>query len=175
MTSPTSGAFRRGVRIGVDVGSVRVGVARTDPDGVLAVPVATLARPRAAAAPRTDLEGLVALVAELEPLEVVVGLPVALDGTEGPAAVAVRAYAADLAAALRGAGNPVGVRLVDERMTTAAATRGLRAAGRDARSGRDVVDQAAAVIIVQDALDAERSTGRPPGELLSDDPGRIRP
>ena len=75
----------------------------------------------------------------------------------------------DLAAVLRGRGNPVPVRLVDERMSTAEAARGLREAGRTTRTSRAVVDQAAAVIIVQHALDAERSTGRPPGTLV--DPG----
>jgi putative Holliday junction resolvase len=154
------------VRIGVDVGSVRVGVARTDPDGMLAVPVATLTRPKAVAAARSDLLALVDLVAEYDPLEVVVGLPLALDGTEGLAADAVRAYCSDLRAALDRRGLDVAVRLVDERLSTAAATRGLQAAGRDARSGRAVVDQAAAVIIVQHALDSERSTGTPPGILL---------
>jgi putative Holliday junction resolvase len=166
----TAEGFRRGIRIGIDVGSVRVGVARTDPDGVLAVPVATLARPKAVAAPRTDLTGLADLVAEYEPLEVVVGLPLALDGTEGPAAQAVRAYVADLTRVLAERGNRVPVRLVDERMSTAQATRGLQAAGRDSRTGRAVVDQAAAVIIVQSALDAERATGAPPGALI--DPGQ---
>jgi putative holliday junction resolvase len=161
--------FRRGVRIGVDVGSVRVGVARTDPDGMLAVPVATLTRPKAVAAARSDLLALVDLVAEYDPLEVVVGLPLALDGTEGAASEAVRVYAADLRAALSSRGLEVGIRLVDERMSTMAATRGLQAAGRDARSSRAVVDQAAAVIIVQHALDSERTTGTPPGILLEHD------
>ena len=165
MSSPTEAGFRRGIRIGVDVGSVRVGVSRTDPDGLLAVPVATLARPKAVAAPRTDLEGVADLVGEYEPLEVVVGLPVTLEGTEGPATGAVRAWVADLHRVLARRGTPVPVRLVDERMTTAAVTKGLRAAGRDARSSRAVVDQAAAVMIVQHALDAERATGAPPGTL----------
>jgi putative holliday junction resolvase len=168
VTSPTTDGFRRGIRIGVDVGSVRIGVARTDPDGVLAVPVTTLARPRGAAA-RDDLRSLADLVEEYDALEVVVGLPVGLDGTEGPAAASVRSYAADLVGALRARGNGTAVRLVDERMTTAEATRGLQAAGRDSRTGRAVIDQAAAVIIVQHALDAERSTGRPPGTLLLDE------
>jgi len=158
--------FRRGVRIGVDVGSVRVGVARSDPDGMLAVPVATLRRPAAKAAARSDLIALVDLVAEYEPLELVVGLPIGLDGTEGPAAAAVRVYAADLVGMLRARGLGVPVRLIDERMTTAEATRGLQAAGRDSRSGRSVIDQAAAVIIVQHALDSERGTGTPPGTVL---------
>ena len=164
--SPTEPAgIRRGIRIGIDVGSVRVGVARTDPDGLLAVPVATLTRPAAKAA-RSDLLALVDLVAEYEPLEVVVGLPIALDGTEGLAAAAVRVYAGDLLGMRRARGVGVPVRLIDERMTTAEATRGLQAAGRDSRSGRSVIDQAAAVIIVQHALDSERATGTPPGTLL---------
>ena len=172
MIPTTPLGFRRGIRIGVDVGSVRVGVARTDPDGTLAVPVATLTRPSARSAPRSDLLALVDLVAEYEPIEVVVGLPLALDGTERQAAAAARAYAGDLAGVLRERGLGVPVRLLDERMTTAEATRGLQAAGRDSRSGRLVVDQAAAVIIVQHALDSERATGTPPGTLLtpSEDP-----
>jgi len=167
VTGAADAGFRRGVRIGVDVGSVRVGVARSDPDGILAVPVATLARPKAAAAPRTDLEGVADLVAEYEPLEVLVGLPIALDGTEGLAAQAVRAWVGELVALLGNRGTPLPVRLVDERLTTASAARGLRAAGRDARTSRAVVDQAAAVIIVQESLDVERSTGTPPGALYA--------
>jgi putative Holliday junction resolvase len=171
VTDAGTGGFRRGIRLGVDVGTVRVGVARSDPDGVLAVPVSTVARPPRGR--RTDLEEIAALVAEYEPLEVVVGLPVTLDGIEGPAAEAVRGYVTDLAAVLLGRGNPVPLRLVDERMSTAEATRGLREAGRTSRTSRAVVDQAAAVIIVQHALDAERSTGHPPGTLV--DPGLADP
>jgi putative Holliday junction resolvase len=142
-------------------------VARTDPDGLLAVPVATLPRPKAVAAARSDLTALGDLVAEHEPLEVVVGLPLGLDGTEGAAAEAARSYAADLQRHLRSRGIDVAIRLLDERLSTAEATRGLQAAGRDARSGRGVVDQAAAVIIVQHALDSERATGTPAGTLLT--------
>lgn len=166
MIPATSGEFRRGVRIGIDVGSVRVGVARTDPDGVLAVPVTTLHRPRPVAAARTDLAALADLVAEHEPLELVVGLPLTLAGAAGPAVAAVRAYVQELAAVLADRRTPVPVRLVDERLTTAAAAKGLRSAGRDTRRSRAVIDQSAAVIIVQDAVDAERRTGTPPGELV---------
>ena len=107
MSSTTPGEFRRGIRIGIDVGSVRVGVARTDPEGTLAVPVATLARPKAVAAPRTDLTGIADLVEEYEPLELVVGLPLTLDGLEGPAAIAVRARASGSSAAFRCETKPV--------------------------------------------------------------------
>ena len=168
MSSPVSGEFRRGIRLGIDVGSVRVGIARSDPDGILAVPVTTVQRPKFGQ--RTDLAEIVDLVTEYEPLELVVGLPVALDGNEGLAAESVRSYVVDLASALRQRGNLVPVRLVDERMTTAQATRGLQEAGRTSRSGRSVVDQAAAVIIVQHALDTERATGAPAGVLVQEGP-----
>ena len=158
--------FRRGIRIGIDVGSVRVGVARTDPDGLLAVPVTTVTRPKAVAAGRTDLEALADLVAEYEPVEVVVGLPLGLDGQEGAAAALARAYADELAGVLAGRGLSAPLRLVDERLSTAEAARGMRDAGRNSREGRNVVDQAAAVIIVQHAVDAEKATGTPPGTLI---------
>jgi putative holliday junction resolvase len=149
-----------GVRVGVDVGSVRVGVAVSDPSALLATPVATLARDETDAA--TDIEQISALVEERAAALVVVGLPRTLAGTEGAAAQAARTYAGRLAVRIA----PVPVRLVDERHTTVDAHRSLRASGVDGRRQRAVVDQAAAVLILQAALDAERSSGRPPGELV---------
>ena len=154
--------FRRGIRIGLDVGSVRVGVARTDPDGILAVPVKTLKRQ----ASKQDLAELASLIADYEPLEVVMGLPVGLNGQPGHAVDAALSYAYDLHNRLVGNQLQVPIRLIDERMSTMQATRQLQAAGRDARQGRNVIDQAAAVIIVQQAVDQERATGLPPGQLL---------
>ena len=147
--------MRPGVRVGVDVGSVRVGVAACDPAGLIATPVSTLSRGKG------DLEALAALVAEREAVEVVVGLPTSLSGLAGPAAAAAEAYAGALAARVR-----VPVRLVDERFSTVGAQRDLRASGVDTRRGRSVIDQAAAVIILQGALDAERSSGLAPGRLV---------
>ena len=149
------------MRVGVDVGSVRVGVSTCDPAGILATPVQTLHRGRG------DLTALVELVAEREAVEVVVGLPTSLSGRPGPAAATAQAYAEQLAGRV-----PVPVRMVDERFSTSAAQRGLHASGVDTRKGRRVLDQAAAVIILQSALDAERSTGSAPGRLinLSPDP-----
>lgn len=149
--------MRPGVRLGVDVGTVRVGVAISDAGGTLAVPLQVLARDRRGEA---DLTGLVTLVSERGAVEVVVGLPRTLGGRRGAAEAAVRAYAAALAQRL----HPLPVRLVDERLSTVTATRSLRAAGVDGRRARGVVDAAAAAVILQAALDAERSTGRPPGE-----------
>jgi putative holliday junction resolvase len=148
-------SVRPGVRIGVDVGSVRVGVAACDPAGLIATPVSTLRRGKG------DLDALAALVAEREAVEVLVGLPTSLSGRAGPAAAAAEAYAGALAARV-----PVPVRLVDERFSTVGAQRDLRASGVDTRRGRSVIDQAAAVIILQGALDAERSSGLAPGRLV---------
>ena len=150
--------MRPGVRIGVDVGSVRIGVARTDPSGLLAVPVETVPRGEG------DLERIADLVVEHGALEVVVGLPLSMSGRAGPAAV----VAQDFATALVPVVSPVPVRLVDERLSTVSATRDLRAAGRSARTSRAVVDQAAAVVIVQYAVDTERASGVAPGTLVQE-------
>jgi putative Holliday junction resolvase len=157
--------MRRGVRLGIDVGTVRIGVASCDRDGLLATPVETVkAEPRSAGMSR-----IAALVAEYQAIEVVVGLPRSLSGGEGPAAAKIRAYAAGLARRL----HPVPLRLVDERLSTVSATRGLRASGVGSAKGRAVVDQAAAVVILQDALDTERMSGRPPGAMVQvEDAGR---
>jgi putative Holliday junction resolvase len=138
------------------VGSVRVGVATCDPEAVLATPMETV--------PRGDgeLDRLAVIVAEQAAVEVVVGLPVSLSGQEGRAAAAAR----DFARALAGRVAPCPVRLVDERLSTVAATRGMRESGISARRGRSAVDQAAAVVILQGALDAERGSGQPPGEIV---------
>jgi len=148
--------LRPGVRIGVDVGSVRIGVARTDPAAILAVPVETVPRGDA------DLARIAEIVAEQDAVEVVVGLPLGMSGRPGPAAAAARAFAG----ALAGVVAPVPVRLVDERLSTVAATRAMRAAGRSDKSSRRVVDQAAAVEIVQYAVDTERATGHAPGLVV---------
>ena len=152
-------AMRPGVRLAVDVGSVRVGVAASDPTGTLASPVTVL---------RRDIRGgrdvleLVELTREREAIEVVVGLPRSLRNAEGAAAGAAREYANQLARAVA----PVPVRLLDERLTTVEAARGLRAAGRDSKSARGVVDAAAAVVLLQSALDTERRTESPAGEIV---------
>jgi putative Holliday junction resolvase len=133
----------------VDVGSVRVGVAASDPDGVLASPIAVLQRD---AKRGTDLAELARLAAEREAVEIVVGLPRSLSGAEGPAAKIAREYASSLAQRVA----PVSVRLVDERLSTVEASRGLQQAGVRAREGRKVIDAAAATVILQRALDSER-------------------
>jgi putative Holliday junction resolvase len=151
--------MRLGVRVGVDVGAVRVGVAASDPNGVLASPVVVLRRrPRLG----SDLDALAGIVSERQAIEVVIGLPRSLRDAEGAAAGAARGYARALAARVA----PVPVRLVDERLSTVQAQRAMHAAGRDTRSSRASIDSAAAVVILQSALDTERNAGAPPGELV---------
>ena len=148
------GDLRPGVRLAIDVGLARIGVAASDPGGLLGSPLATVARGRG------DLAELARLTAEREAIEVIVGLPTGLSGREGKSAADARSFAAALAARIA----PVPVRLVDERFTTVLAHDALRQGGRDSRARRPVVDQAAAALLLQGALDTERSTGRPAGE-----------
>ncbi len=150
--------MRRGRRLAIDVGDARIGVASCDPDGILATPVETVPGRDVPAAHRR----LKQLVDEYEPIEVVVGLPRSLKGGEGPAAVKVRAFTQKLAGEIA----PVPVRLVDERMTTVTASHSLRASGVRSKKGRSVIDQAAAVIILQQALESERVSGKAPGETV---------
>lgn len=152
--------LRPGVRIGVDVGKVRIGVSRCDPHGMLATPVATVPRGDG------DLAVLVALAAELDAMEVVVGLPLSLSGARTPSTDDAVAFARRLAAKV-----DIPVRLVDERLSTVTAQQALRASGRNSKTSRSVIDQVAAVIILQHALDFERSAGTPPGQLADPDEG----
>jgi putative Holliday junction resolvase len=145
--------MQRGVRLGIDVGKVRVGVARSDPDGILATPLVTLARDSTEETDLpSDISEISRLITEFEAVEVVLGLPVNLSGLEGPAALHVRAYAEKLANVIA----PVPVVLSDERMSTVAATRRLSDRGVKGRRQRAVVDQAAAVEILQSWLDSQR-------------------
>ena len=151
---------RPGARVGVDVGNARVGVAASDPSATFAHPVRTVPRDLDGG---SDLAAIVSLVEDLGAVAVVVGLPRLLSGQEGASAEQARSFAGQLAAAL----GRVSVRLVDERLTTVDAHRRLRDSGVPGRGQRAVVDQAAAVLILQNALDTEAQTGRPPGETVT--------
>lgn len=148
-----------GARLGVDVGTVRIGVA-VAPAGVsMAVPVETV--PGGAGA----VDRILTLIGDLAVDRVYVGDPLTLSGHAGPAAEQARAFAVLLA----NRAGTVDVRMVDERLTTAQSGRQLRAAGRNTRTSRNVVDQAAAVAILQNAVDLERSTGRAAGDQVERD------
>ena len=151
-------ALPRGRRLGVDVGKVRVGVAISDPGGILATPLVTVSRDLGAAADSVpaDIAELVRLVGEHEVVQIVVGLPVRLNGAEGAAAIDIRAYSERLAREV----GQVPIVLADERMSTVVATRRLAERGVRGKRQRAVVDQAAAVEILQSWLDAQRRQTR---------------
>jgi putative Holliday junction resolvase len=153
----TEAPVKAGVRLGVDPGSVRIGVARCDPAGILASPLDVVRRGKG------DLDRIASLVADNDAIEVIVGLPTSLSGKEGQAAEGARQFAASLAARLA----PVPVRLVDERFTTSTAHDALRQGGHDSRARRQTVDAAAAAVLLQAALDAERGSGHPTGEFVN--------
>ena len=153
----TGDPVRLGVRLAVDPGSVRIGVARSDPRGVLATPLTVVRRGKG------DLDALASLAVAEEAMEIVVGLPRSLSGREGPAAASAKQFAVSLAARVA----PLPVRLVDERFTTATAHSALRAGGHDARARRETVDAAAAAVLLEAALESERRTGSAPGELVT--------
>lgn len=150
--------FRRGVRLGIDVGKARVGVARCDPDGMLAVPVETVPRDDA------SVERIAVLTEEWSPLELVVGLPVNMRGEDTASTQDARDFAAALVAR-----TGLSVRLVDERLSTVTAHAALRSSGRTQKNSRSIVDQVAAVVLLQHAIDMEKRTGAPAGDVLSAD------
>jgi putative holliday junction resolvase len=150
--------MRQGVRLALDWGDARIGVAACDREAVLPYPV------KAVRAGQREIAELVATVAEYQPIEVLVGLPRSLSGGEGPAAAKARDRAARLAEAIA-----VPVRLVDERLTTVTAGRRLTEGGKRAKEQRQLIDAAAAVAILEQALAVEQSQGQAPGELVSRD------
>lgn len=153
--------MRQGVRLGIDVGRARIGVARCDAGALLAVPVETVQR---AADGDEDVRRVLELADEFGAIELVVGHPLSLSGAPTASTDDAVAFAERLAAH----GAPV--RLVDERLSTVSAQQALRAAGRSSRTQRPVVDQVAAVIILQHAIDSERASGMEPGrELIADE------
>jgi putative holliday junction resolvase len=147
------------VRLALDWGDVRIGVAACDRDALVAYPLVTVRTSE------SEIAELAALAADHDALEIVVGLPRSLSGDEGPAARKLRERAARLAAA-----TPVPVRLVDERLTTVTAAGRLRDSGKRVRQQRESIDAAAAVVILEQAMAYERARHEPPGELVSAGP-----
>lgn len=153
-------SIRPGVRLGIDVGTVRVGVARSDFHGMLATPLSTVVRGD------KSITEIVQMLSDIKAIEVVVGLPLALSGSRTASTQDAVDFAVQLAAA-----SDTPVRLIDERLSTVSAQQALHSTGKNTRTSRTVIDQVAATIILQHALDVERSSGNPPGELVAPDEG----
>ena len=152
-----------GVRLACDVGRARIGIARCDPQGLLATPMPAMAAGPTATASVADL------VSQVHAVEVIVGLPLRLDGTAGPAVDLTQEWARALEEVLRSAGQVIPVRLVDERLTTVQAQRGLHAAGRSTRSSRQRIDSASAVVLLQAYLDRLRAEPAARGDRTDGD------
>jgi len=157
-------ALRRGVRLGIDIGRARVGLAASDPDGILATPVKTLRRD---AKKGSDRRMIVREALDRDVVTVYVGHPVNLQGRPTASTEDAVQYARDLAAELERAGSRAGVRLVDERLSTVTAHRQLHEAGRSSRQHREVVDQVAAVQILEQALNMQQSLQRDAGHPVA--------
>jgi putative Holliday junction resolvase len=160
----SSAAAPAGTKLGVDVGLARVGLAGSDPGGILATPIRTLKRD---AKKNSDIRVLVREAAERSAVQVFVGLPRTMKGGESASTQMAREYADLLAQALADAGLAVPVNLIDERLTTVSAHRTLHSAGMSSREHRKVVDQVAAVEILQQALDMQRALGRDVGSPVA--------
>ncbi len=136
----------KGVRLACDVGTVRIGVARSDFHGILAVPL------DAVAAGEQSFSTIALLVEEYEAVEVIVGLPLNMDGTEGASADMARDWVNTLSDHIT-----IPIQFIDERLTTVQAQRGLHAAGRNIKNSRSAIDSASAVVLLQSVLDAASS------------------
>lgn len=158
-----SSSARAGVRLAVDVGEARVGLAASDPDALLATPVMTLRRDHNKA---SDLRMLTKIAGDRKAQVIYVGLPLSLAGHDTASTQKARDYASDLVRHLAAAGLDVAVRLVDERLSTVSAAEKLRDSGVQARDQRGSIDQAAAVEILNHALQMRSALGTDPGSLV---------
>lgn len=149
--------IRVGARLGIDVGKARIGVAKCDPQAMLATPLETVTRDLTG---DTDVERIVGLAHEWKAIEIIVGLPLSLSGARTPSTEDAQKFAELIAKHFSE------VRLVDERLSTVSAQAQLHSAGHNTKRSRSVIDQAAAVVILQHAIDSERMIGKPSGLIV---------
>lgn len=152
--------MRSGRRLAIDVGTVRIGVAASDFHGILASGLETVTRGTDDSAAISTLKNL---VDEVSPIEIYVGLPVSLAGTTTASTANALSFARLLIES-----QSIQVRFVDERLSTVSAAAALRASGKNSKSGRKIIDQIAATVILEQALEMEKATGLPPGKTLEE-------
>jgi putative Holliday junction resolvase len=150
--------MEKGRRLAIDVGTVRIGLAVCDPEGILSSPIPALGRSEVLA---ETLQAICQLVEEYSAIEVYVGDPISLSGGQSPSTKDARDFAGKLAALIS-----VPVRLVDERLTTVTASAKLRSSGKDARQSRSLIDSSSAVEILEQALATLRVSGKAPGQMV---------
>lgn len=152
--------MRSGRRLAIDVGTVRIGVAASDFHGILASGLETVTRGTDDSVAISKLNNL---VDEVSPIEIYVGLPVSLAGTTTASTANALSFARLLIES-----QSIPVRFVDERLSTVSAAAALRASGKNSKSGRKIIDQIAATVILEQALEMEKATGLPPGKTLEE-------
>ena len=152
----------RGIRFALDVGTARIGVARCDPDATMAFPVSTI---KAGSEAVSELAGL---IAEYEPLAVYIGLPMGLKGNVTASTQMAIDFGKQLHSIFEEKEISLHVAMVDERLSTVSATNSLQAAGRNSKNSREFIDQAAAVVILEQALAIEKSTSKLAGISIED-------
>lgn len=153
----------QGIRLGIDVGKVRIGLASSDSDGMIATPIATINR--SAESIDSAVAEIVSQIKLLKPITIYVGLPLALSGNM----TASTRDALEFAKALSER-TAAGVFLIDERLTTVSAHQALRNSGKKQKQSKNLIDQVAAVMILQHALETERSLGKVAGKPVGDFP-----
>lgn len=152
--------MRQGRRVAIDVGTVRIGVACSDEFGILASPVTTIAR---SANTDDSIKKLIAAIQPIEPIEIYVGLPVSLKGSQTSSTADAIHLARELAKQ-----TEIPIRLMDERLTTVSSELALRSSGKSTKAGRQIVDQIAATIILEQALQIEKNSKSVPGLTLEE-------
>lgn len=152
--------MRQGRRVAIDVGTVRIGVACSDEFGILASPVTTIAR---SANTDDSIKKLIAAIQPIEPIEIYVGLPVSLKGSKTSSTADAIHVARELAKQ-----TEIPIRLIDERLTTVSSELALRSSGKSTKAGRQIVDQIAATIILEQALQIEKNSKSVPGLTLEE-------
>jgi putative Holliday junction resolvase len=151
---------RSGRRLAIDVGKVRIGIAASDFHAILASGLETVPR---GADLEPNLKRIVELVNEVEPIEIYVGLPVSMSGNHSASTEDAIDFARQLSPLVSSE-----VRFIDERMTTVTAANALKLSGRDSKSGRQIIDQIAATVILEQAMEQEKSTGKQPGKAMGE-------
>lgn len=152
--------MRSGRRLAIDVGKVRIGIAASDFHAILAFGLETVAR---GADLQPSLRRIVELVNEVEPIEIYVGLPISMSGIHSASTEDAIDFAIQLSSLVSAE-----VRFIDERMSTVTAATALKLSGRDSKSGRQIIDQIAATVILEQAIEQEKSTGRLPGKAMDE-------
>lgn len=147
--------MERGSRLAIDVGTVRIGLAVSDPDSIVSTPLPALVRSRLLI---ESLKEILSLISENGVIEVYVGDPLSLSGVETASTQDARQFALQLAEL-----TSVPVRLVDERLTTVTASAKLRLNGKNAKAAKSLIDSASAVEILEQALNVSKQSGRPAG------------